>query len=52
MEMELDGRLDSLVGGRRGISQSLRSADRDRDDTRYINSSLVRNIDEAERMVI
>ena len=50
--MELEGRLDSLLGGRRDLRQRPRAAERERDNARDRAESMVRKIDEAEGMAI
>ena len=50
--MELEGRLDSLLGGRRDLRQRPRAAERERDNARDRAELLVRKIDEAEGMAI
>ena len=44
MDMDLEGRLDSLLGGWRDLMQRLREDKRKRDDSRDRAESLVRNI--------
>ena len=47
MGMEMDGRLNSLLGVRRDISQRLRLDEREKGDARDRAESLLRKIDEA-----
>ena len=49
--MELEGRLDSLLGGQRDLRQRLRVDKRERKNSRYKSKSLVRYIDEADGIV-
>ena len=42
MAVDLEGRLDSLLGGRRDLKQRLRADERERDDARYKARSIVR----------
>ena len=51
MAVELEGRLDSLLGGQRDLRQRLRVDKRERKNSRYKSKSLVRYIDEADGIV-
>ena len=51
MDMELEGRLYFVLGGRRDLRQRRRADERERDDTRYRYKSLLRKIGKSERMV-
>ena len=51
MAVELEGRLDSLLGGQRDLRQRLRADKRERKNSRYKSKSLVRYIDEADGIV-
>ena len=49
--VDLEGRLDSLLGGQRDLRQRLRVDKRERKNSRYKSKSLVRYIDEADGIV-
>ena len=51
MDLELEGVLNSLLGGRRDLRQRLREPGRERGNARHRAESLLRKIDEAKRMV-
>ena len=48
MVMDMEGRIDSLLWGRRDLCQWLREVERERDDARDKDRSPIRQVKEAE----